>query len=416
MRERMRKLTAAILMLVMVSVIFTACGSNSSHKSDNATQESTSEYVSEDIKVAALKGPTAIGMVKLMSDNEDNKTANNYTFQIEAAGDAFTAQIQDVVKYADQTALKDKNGTTVNGTEIANNNVAAFTNRVRYGSITFTGNKTLNDKPSAEVFRYTVVEKSADGGIVEDGYKSGVIKNDANGAIQFPAISYTKAGIHYYDVREINDSADTTGIAYDNTVYTVVVVVEDDNSESGTGLTTNAVYYKDFDYKTKTGTKVENNSITFANNMSASVSLEGMKTLDGKKVSKAGEYSFDIVETNASGDALEGEAPQSVSNDNTGKFTFPAYTYTDEGTHYYKITENQNNPKSGIKYDTSSYLVTVTVAKTVEDGKVSLNMTDVQLVQPNGNDYQWKVEESEAGQYRVELNVLTNKIKFEKKN
>lgn len=191
------------------------------------------------------------------------KVANN------EAGDAFTAQIQDVVKYADQTALKDKNGTTVNGTEIANNNVAAFTNRVRYGSITFTGNKTLNDKPSAEAFRYTVVEKSADGGIVEDGYKSGVIKNDANGAIQFPAISYTKAGIHYYDVREINDSADTTGIAYDNTVYTVVVVVEDDNSESGTGLTTNAVYYKDFDYKTKTGTKVENNSITFANNMSA---------------------------------------------------------------------------------------------------------------------------------------------------
>ncbi|KAA4266317.1 DUF5116 domain-containing protein, partial [Bacteroides ovatus] len=51
-----------------------------------------------------------------------------------------------------------------------------------------------------------------------------------------------------------------------------------------------------------------------------------------------------------------------------------------------------------------------------EDGKASLNMTDVQLVQPNGNDYQWKVEESEAGQYRVELNVLTNKIKFEKKN
>ena len=308
------------------------------------------------------------------------KVANN------EAGDAFTAQIQDVVKYADQTALKDKNGTTVNGTEIANNNVAAFTNRVRYGSITFTGNKTLNDKPSAEAFRYTVVEKSADGGIVEDGYKSGVIKNDANGAIQFPAISYTKAGIHYYDVREINDSADTTGIAYDNTVYTVVVVVEDDNSESGTGLTTNAVYYKDFDYKTKTGTKVENNSITFANNMSASVSLEGMKTLDGKKVSKAGEYSFDIVETNASGDALEGEAPQSVSNDNTGKFTFPAYTYTDEGTHYYKITENQNNPKSGIKYDTSSYLVTVTVAKTVEDGKVSLKATVTDTKKTDANN------------------------------
>ena len=74
MRERMRKLTAAILMLVMVSVMFTACGSNSSDKSDNATQESTSEYVSEDIKVAALKGPTAIGMVKLILDNKGEVT------------------------------------------------------------------------------------------------------------------------------------------------------------------------------------------------------------------------------------------------------------------------------------------------------------------------------------------------------
>ena len=308
------------------------------------------------------------------------KVANNET------GDAFTAKIQDVTKYADQAALKDKNGSTVNGTEIANNNVAAFTNRVRYGSITFTGNKTLNDKPSAETFRYTVVERSADGGLLESGYKSGVIKNDANGAIQFPAISYTKAGIHYYDVREIDDSKDTTGITYDGAVYTVVVMVQEDNRENSTDLITSAQYYKDFNYKTKTGTKVENNSITFANNMRASVSLEGMKTLDGKKVSKAGEYSFDIVETNASGDALEGAAPQTVSNDNTGKFTFQAYTYTDEGTHYYKIAENQNNPKSGIKYDTSSYLVTVTVAKTVEDGKVSLKATVTDTKKTDANN------------------------------
>ena len=39
MRERMRKLTAAILMLVMVSVMFTGLWQYSSDKSDNATQE-----------------------------------------------------------------------------------------------------------------------------------------------------------------------------------------------------------------------------------------------------------------------------------------------------------------------------------------------------------------------------------------
>ena len=61
-------------------------------------------------------------------------------------------------------------------------------------------------------------------------------------------------------------------------------MVQEDNRENSTDLITSAQYYKDFNYKTKTGTKVENNSITFANNMRASVSLEGMKTLDGKKL------------------------------------------------------------------------------------------------------------------------------------
>ena len=276
----------------------------------------------------------------------------------------------------------------MNSESAANADKITFANKTLKAQVTFTGNKTVNGSEAKDKFSFKVVEKDKDGNVVNtisDNITNKTGEGE-NGAIQFPAISYTKAGIHYYDVREINDSADTTGIAYDNTVYTVVVVVGDDNSESGTGLTTNAVYYKDFDYKTKTGVSVENNSITFANNMSASVSLEGMKTLDGKKVSKAGEYSFDIVETNASGDALEGEAPQSVSNDNTGKFTFPAYTYTDEGTHYYKITENQNNPKSGIKYDTSSYLVTVTVAKTVEDGKVSLKATVTDTKKTDANN------------------------------
>lgn len=290
------------------------------------------------------------------------KVANN------EAGDAFTAQIQDVVKYADQTALKDKNGTTVNGTEIANNNVAAFTNRVRYGSITFTGNKTLNDKPSAEVFRYTVVEKSADGGIVEDGYKSGVIKNDANGAIQFPAISYTKAGIHYYDVREINDSADTTGIAYDNTVYTVVVVVEDDNSESGTGLTTNAVYYKDFDYKVST-------------------SFTGQKYVDGELESTAGAFSFTLTRTDDTyANALTGEDAYSetVSNDAAGNITFTEINYDTPGDYYYTISENvPEQQEANMYYDEAVYRAKVTVSK---DGQVTVEKSVVPYDGYEGDD------------------------------
>ena len=85
MKKKVSKLAAVMLILVMAAAVFTGCGQNSTQ---NTTEESTitsKAYESQDIKVAALKGPTAIGMVKLMNDNEDKKTANNYTFQIEAA-------------------------------------------------------------------------------------------------------------------------------------------------------------------------------------------------------------------------------------------------------------------------------------------------------------------------------------------
>jgi NitT/TauT family transport system substrate-binding protein len=40
-----------------------------------------------EIKIAALKGPTAIGMVKVMEDNTTGTTANNYSFSIAGAAD-----------------------------------------------------------------------------------------------------------------------------------------------------------------------------------------------------------------------------------------------------------------------------------------------------------------------------------------
>ena len=46
-----------------------------------------------DISVAALKGPTAIGMVGLMENAENNLTANNYNFTIAGAATELTANI-----------------------------------------------------------------------------------------------------------------------------------------------------------------------------------------------------------------------------------------------------------------------------------------------------------------------------------
>lgn len=42
------------------------------------------------VRVASLKGPTTMGLVKLINDNENGLTQNSYTFQIEGTADAIT--------------------------------------------------------------------------------------------------------------------------------------------------------------------------------------------------------------------------------------------------------------------------------------------------------------------------------------
>ena len=96
MKNRSYKKIAALLALIMLCAMFTGCGGSGEVKRTYTSKEDvsgTDKYISKDINIAARKGPTAIGMVKLMSDNEEKKTANNYTFQIEAAADAFTASL-----------------------------------------------------------------------------------------------------------------------------------------------------------------------------------------------------------------------------------------------------------------------------------------------------------------------------------
>lgn len=94
------KITAAILALVLAMASLAGCGSTNSSNSNSSnagntgsssSTEQTTAYTAKDIKVAAMKGPTAIGMVKLMQDSKEGKAANNYDFTIAAAADEFTS-------------------------------------------------------------------------------------------------------------------------------------------------------------------------------------------------------------------------------------------------------------------------------------------------------------------------------------
>lgn len=57
-------------------------------ETENVTEETAEEYTAADIRVGSLKGPTSMGLMKLMKDAEEGNAANNYTFTMETAADA----------------------------------------------------------------------------------------------------------------------------------------------------------------------------------------------------------------------------------------------------------------------------------------------------------------------------------------
>lgn len=112
----MKKLLSFVLSMVLCISMLAACSSKtnepeapvstpetSSEQTDSEEASSEQTDTTEDIpleaepvsiNVAALKGPTSMGMVKLMTDSEAGETGdNNYTFTIAAAIDEITPKL-----------------------------------------------------------------------------------------------------------------------------------------------------------------------------------------------------------------------------------------------------------------------------------------------------------------------------------
>lgn len=93
-----RKVMALVLAGALAVFNLTGCASSTEEQStetqteaqtEAVTEETTAEeYTAADIRVGSLKGPTSMGLVKLMKDAEEGNAANNYTFTMETAADA----------------------------------------------------------------------------------------------------------------------------------------------------------------------------------------------------------------------------------------------------------------------------------------------------------------------------------------
>lgn len=89
----------------------------------------------------------------------------------------------------------------------------------------------------------------------------------------------------------------------------------------------------------------------------------------------------------------------------------------EKGTFYWEGELKAGTFKCPVNVD-PSFQITSFMPSSVEEGEdwAPLTETNAVVVEPGeGIDHKWKVEENEAGDYRVELNVISNTIKFIRK-
>ncbi|MGN1002697.1 MAG: ABC transporter substrate-binding protein [Oscillospiraceae bacterium] len=103
----MKKTIALLLALALMLMSFAGCGSQQKTEDPAPTPASTpapapaeetteSPVVEEDpviIRIGGLKGPTSMGLVKLMEDNEAGVAANTYEFSIAGSADEVTPKL-----------------------------------------------------------------------------------------------------------------------------------------------------------------------------------------------------------------------------------------------------------------------------------------------------------------------------------
>lgn len=95
----MKKLCSWLLVLALAAGALAGCGSQSGDDSKNEGEQTTQEQQEQksepvDVNIAALKGPTAMGMVKFMDDVDNGEVDDeNYNFQIAASADEVTPKL-----------------------------------------------------------------------------------------------------------------------------------------------------------------------------------------------------------------------------------------------------------------------------------------------------------------------------------
>lgn len=183
-------------------------------------------------------------------------------------------------------------------------------------------------------------------------------KNDANGKVAFPAISFNAPGEYRYRLAEVDGGLG--GVTYDTTVYDVTAKVVD-NGDGTLGVTWSV---------SKDGKVLEGKQIVFANSYKAtgtSITFNAAKVLTGRDLKK-GEFSFELRD--ASGKVLQTVKNGALTEGGYAPIAFDPITYDEPGTYDYRIVEVKGDAE-GVTYDETVFTYHVVVT---DDGSGQLKV------------------------------------------
>lgn len=229
----------------------------------------------------------------------------------------------------------------------------------------------------------------------EDSELIETVKNAADGNVTFSPIKYTEIGQHTYTLHEVK--GDAGGIAYDNTVCTIVTTIAD--NDKGQLVATHEL-------KGAEGVK----SIKFENaynltpkSFSVTDKIKATKFLAGRKL-KDGEFSFELVE----GEGEEAKVVATGTNNGDGKITMSPIEYTAAGKHTYTLREVKGSA-GGITYSDAKFTIETTITDN-GDGTLSAThvLKDVKVAEFK-NSYNVTPESSSVTDQITAIKVLTGR-------
>jgi len=208
-----------------------------------------------------------------------------------------------------------------------------------------TGKKEM-DKRDPRVNEFSFVLKAVDGAPMPGAAVDGKItaKNDAQGNITFPEITYDTIGVYKYTLEEVLGTDGEGGVTYDKSVYDVTVTVTDEATGELIAVAKSV----------KRGETQASDAVFFNKYQAAPVEFffSGTKTLEGRDMVD-GEFTFLLKDA-------QGKVLQSVTNQD-GKFTFKGEKLLTVGTYEFTIEEDTSADSKGITYDTTKHKITVVV-------------------------------------------------------